>query len=1776
MSIYTRNAILYFSRYVYRCPSSGGGVVGNGSTFCGSNFDNFGNARFADWRAQRAVMWSEGRNFGITTFDDILRGFVTIFQCITLEGWVDVMYMYADGVGWTIAPIMFVLMIIMGAFFLLNLTLAVLGNHFDAKMLEIEEARVDFERKTHLVNVLIRRYRKRLKMKKKVREIELAAEKAMAMQAQGESLPGSPVGDGGPSAFSSFLGTLEVTVEDEEGLAKNACTRFAEGGGACSGFARLVGRIVDNVKRFLKTFAAKWNHDLSHVWCQRCTILEEKEGCPAQFGRGAFNALCAFPIKCIHTLVNHWTFQLFIIACILLNSLTLSLDIYPPNTLLESGLEIVNFFLTVVFVLEMILKLYGLGLRVYLHDGFNVFDAVIVGASILETAVAPPSFFKIGTSSDSGFGGLTALRTFRVFRLFKLARSWKALQQILATIVRALQSGVYFLILLMLFILIYALVGQQFFANRLHFDANTLDALKFENIPSRYSDVRNVSFATTIERDYAVGLVDATIYTPRSNFDTLNHAIFTIVQVLSGENWNVLLYDCWRASDPVTACTYLFSLVCIGSFVLLDFFLAILLNDFEKSALLAEKEKEEEEKARLAAGKELPCAKFSDMVSEGWTKAVHACDDLGARMECRKPEVHVDKMDPLADAALARTRKETPKSTTKRTDEEIMVAAMVRVQNMLRKKKAMAKLEGLRRRALFRGEDVTRVIENAKPIIIEGERVCCCFGRSIRIYFAMFLEYSAADIHVFRLREGDRVVTDLEHCGGILDTTYARILRIHNSDDIAVGTRFDIETLTWTSQMADELLATYGSHELTFTELRQLLPRDITDDDFQRLCEMADEDNSKTIDGMELATLLESIRGIEVRSLTASQLKWEFCPSCASFLRAITFDNFVLLLIFFSSALLAIESPLWDPKSDQQAVLKWMDFCINILFTLEIVLKVIAYGFMRHKSAYFRNWWNVGDFIIVIISWSTFALSEVKELKALRSVRLLRVLRTLRSINKLPGLKRVVNGLLLSIIPLTSVLPVILLIFLIFAIVLTSSLKGSLSHCTGDGYAGLTAFQQDLIFNPVEYSKLSAVQAGWATGEYAKSHGMPTITSKPVCEWLGGDWEAKVSQSFDNTVLSFSALLQLSTTEGWTDVAFAAVDSRGIEMQPESIGGINEEVWLYVFIIFEAVGAFFLVNLFIGILIVTFAAAKADRERGGEGSSFLMSPAQVEYMRKRNTLEEELKPMHAIRMLDPRLPFQKVFYDLVERWQLTIEVPLKCNCVVHCAKSCPKHSVRQCCGRFYRILQCVDCKSVCPRIKVALTFDTIIFICIIANTVVMAITYFGEPEYYTMTLSVLNWAFAIIFTIEAAVKLIGYGICGYFMQPWNTFDFVIVLGTAIGLGMSVGKDLGILSLDIDIGPAATVIRSFRVARMIRLVRFAKPLRIIVDTLVAALPAMLNVSLLVMLVFFIYTVIGVQVFAKVGFQEDGALGEHANFMSFGTGILTLFRCSTGEAWPDLMYDMASGPEQCVVDPEYDSAKCGMATPPFKEGCEDINGCGDPFGARAFHFSFQIVCGFIMLNLIIFYVLDSFNNMNMNAHGLEVEDHKLLLETWLRFDTTCVGHIELEKLIDMLRVLPAPMGFGQDVQETAAKLYNSASPEAFVAALKHEVNSVPQLGTHGYTLAPALCACCCGEDDRAAMAANMGSSGFGKGSGKGSPQGRSSSKENSSRGSIMAGLSVLRKETSKKTESGGNVKVSRRQVLKQIVQVMKIPAVPSLQYSRGVYLLYVPSPTLDYIF
>ena len=147
------------------------------ASYCGSNFDFRGNERFIDSHVMRSPTWGAEWMWGYRTFDSMFESMLTIFQCITTENWAHIMYLFSDSSGAIVTPLIFCLLLLFGAYFVLNLILAVLGDNFDEMMIrELEVIDLANARKKILVEVL--RVRRRLhimaKTQKKKRRMRLA------------------------------------------------------------------------------------------------------------------------------------------------------------------------------------------------------------------------------------------------------------------------------------------------------------------------------------------------------------------------------------------------------------------------------------------------------------------------------------------------------------------------------------------------------------------------------------------------------------------------------------------------------------------------------------------------------------------------------------------------------------------------------------------------------------------------------------------------------------------------------------------------------------------------------------------------------------------------------------------------------------------------------------------------------------------------------------------------------------------------------------------------------------------------------------------------------------------------------------------------------------------------------------------------------------------------------------------------------------------------------------------------------------------------------------------------------------------------------------------------------------------------------------------------------------------------------------------------------------------------------------------------------------------
>ncbi|XP_076671262.1 ca[2+]-channel protein alpha[[1]] subunit T isoform X2 [Andrena cerasifolii] len=197
-------------------------------------------------------------------------------------------------------------------------------------------------------------------------------------------------------------------------------------------------------------------------------------------------------------------------------------------------------------------------------------------------------------------------------------------------------------------------------------------------------------------------------------------------------------------------------------------------------------------------------------------------------------------------------------------------------------------------------------------------------------------------------------------------------------------------------------------------------------------------------------------------------------------------------------------------------------------------------------------------------------------------------------------------------------------------------------------------------------------------------------------------------------------------------------------------------------------------------------------------------------------------------------------------------------------------------------------------------FDLAIAAVIGLNVVTMAMEFYMMPKALTYALKIFNYFFTAVFILESFMKLLALGLHLYLKDKWNQLDVGIVILSVVGIVLEEVE-----SKIIPINPTIIrVMRVLRIARVLKLLKMAKGIRALLDTVMQALPQVGNLGLLFFLLFFIFAALGVELFGRLECNDDmpcQGLGEHAHFSNFGMAFLTLFRVATGDNWNGIMKD-----------------------------------------------------------------------------------------------------------------------------------------------------------------------------------------------------------------------------------------------------------------------------------
>ena len=239
-------------------------------------------------------------------------------------------------------------------------------------------------------------------------------------------------------------------------------------------------------------------------------------------------------------------FQIFIYFCILLNTFILALDRVDLSEDEKTAYYNISCIILVIFIIEIIIHMIGVGIIKFVKDITNDIDFVIVAISLIEVIID----LRNNSGNISNISSIFQL--LRIFRLFRLLIEWERFRIIFNVLVNTLVRTIDFLILFILFLFMYALLGFNFFKNSLKFNEE------------KYKANSNSKFY---------------------NFDNLPNAIVAVFRLLIGYEWYEIYFDCFRSDKNNMAEVLIYFITCIlfGNILLKNVFLAYVIENFQNS-----------------------------------------------------------------------------------------------------------------------------------------------------------------------------------------------------------------------------------------------------------------------------------------------------------------------------------------------------------------------------------------------------------------------------------------------------------------------------------------------------------------------------------------------------------------------------------------------------------------------------------------------------------------------------------------------------------------------------------------------------------------------------------------------------------------------------------------------------------------------------------------------------------------------------------------------------------------------------------------------------------------------------------------------------------------------------------------------------------------------------------------------------------------------------------------------------------------------------------------
>uniref|UniRef100_A0A8C4NM16 Sodium channel protein n=1 Tax=Eptatretus burgeri TaxID=7764 RepID=A0A8C4NM16_EPTBU len=684
-------------------------------------------------------------------------------------------------------------------------------------------------------------------------------------------------------------------------------------------------------------------------------------------------------------------------------------------------------------------------------------------------------------------------------------------------------------------------------------------------------------------------------------------------------------------------------------------------------------------------------------------------------------------------------------------------------------------------------------------------------------------------------------------------------------------------------------------------------------------------------------------------------------------------------------------------------------YVFTVIYTIEVIIKVISRGFILGKFTFLRDPWNWLDFLVVLMTY----LTELMDMGKIGALRLFRVLRALKTISVIPGLKIIVRALIQSVKKLLDVTILTIFCLSIFALVGLQLFMGNLKHkcvrwpppwCTNKENVTWDNKTEYYIRNEGNYYKLNNVSLLCGNSSMAGQ-----CPENYLCLKVGENPDYGYT-NYDNFGWAFLSLFRLMTQDYWENLFQKTLRASG-------------KVYMIFFIMVIFLGSFYLINLILAVV----AKAYEDQERALEDEEAEEEAESQNMLEQLNIKADDEEFQDCLRSLasntnytrrlllapcttgrkyalddishhvvilkgQPNVAFAAKTY---ERWSSSDEGEVTCQSLIVTAipmidlnsnrsddderdavwmsfvctilynrkarvsrkgnSTILKMSfvilerpslaplsiniafsivLQQCLHELE--LPCLSCAGLsaskwllccvterskpkcspywksfalkvliwecCPQwlrikgfAKIVVTdpfMDLTITICIVLNTLFMAMEHHPISPVFKGILSAGNTCFTIIFTVEMLLKLVALDPFYYFQNKWNIFDSCIVTLSLVEFAL----------VDFD---GLSVLRSFRLLRVFKLARSWPTMYALIKIIGNSVGALGNLTIVLIMIIFIFAVVGVQLFGKS--YEESIACENVDHLKpfrwhmrdFFHSLLIIFRILCGE-WIENMW------------------------------------------------------------------------------------------------------------------------------------------------------------------------------------------------------------------------------------------------------------------------------------